>query len=122
VVGTAVVGTAMATDSRAVGKSATLLSGIGEERLAGSGNLPGQLVPVPVTVVHFAAAVYTDADTVWACAAFWQTSPGGLSVPDPATGTVRDAGALVSIEYIVQPLIRSKRLIRSRRCHKPVSL
>ncbi|WP_445183488.1 hypothetical protein ACTXG6_34205 [Pseudonocardia sp. Cha107L01] len=114
VVGTAVVGTATATDSRAVGKSATLLSGIGEERLAG-GNLPGQLV-------HFAAALYTDADTVRACAAFWQTSPGGLSVPDPATGTVREAGALVSIEYIVQPLIRSKRLIRSRRCHKPVSL
>jgi hypothetical protein len=98
-----------------------LLSGIGEERLAGSGNARSTSTR-PRHGGPFAAALYTDADTVWACAAFWQTSPGGLSVPDPATGTVRNAGALVSIEYIVQPLIRSKRLIRMRRCHKPVSL
>ncbi|WP_445189230.1 DUF6292 family protein [Pseudonocardia sp. Cha107L01] len=56
------------------GFSATLLPGGGEdgeggeggeERLAVSRYLPGQLVPAPVTVAHFVAALHTDAATVW---------------------------------------------------------
>jgi hypothetical protein len=52
------------------GWSATLLpdggGGDERERLAVSRYLPGQLVPAPVTVAHFATALHTDADTVWA--------------------------------------------------------
>jgi uncharacterized protein DUF6292 len=52
------------------GWSATLLPRSGDERLAVSRYLPGQLVPAPVTVAHFAAALRADPDTGWARATF----------------------------------------------------
>jgi hypothetical protein len=59
------------------GWCATLLPGGGEcagdsgdERLAVSRYLPAQLVPAPVTVAHFVAALHADPDTVWGRATF----------------------------------------------------
>jgi hypothetical protein len=52
------------------GWSATLLPRSGAERLAVSRYLPAQLVPAPVTVAHFVAALYADANTPWARATF----------------------------------------------------
>ena len=55
------------------GWSATLLPRGGtDEHLAVPRYLPGQLVPAPVTVAHFVAALRADSDTVWACATFRQ--------------------------------------------------
>ena len=50
--------------------AATIADLRGDERRAVSRYLPATLVPAPVTVAHFAAALCTDADTVWACAMF----------------------------------------------------
>jgi len=52
------------------GWSATMLPEGGDQRTAVARYLPGHLVPAPVTVAHFVAALHTDADTVWACATF----------------------------------------------------
>lgn len=52
------------------GWCATLMSEGGDEHLAVSRYLPAQLVPAPVTVAHFLAALHTDPDTVWARATF----------------------------------------------------
>jgi hypothetical protein len=52
------------------GWSATLVPKGGDERLAVERYLSGRLVPAPVTVAHFAAALNADANTVWACATF----------------------------------------------------
>jgi hypothetical protein len=57
------------------GWSATLLPHSGDERLAVSRYLPAQLVPAPVTVAHFVAALYADADTPWARATFRPPRP-----------------------------------------------
>jgi hypothetical protein len=56
------------------GWSATLLprGGGADEHLAVPRYLPGQLVPAPVTVAHFVAALRADSNTVWACATFRQ--------------------------------------------------
>jgi hypothetical protein len=48
------------------GWSAILLPANGDEHRAASRYLPAQLVPAPVTVAHFVAALHTDPDTVWA--------------------------------------------------------
>jgi len=55
------------------GWCATLLpdsDGSGDERRAVARYLPAQLVPAPVTVAHFLAALLTDPDTIWARATF----------------------------------------------------
>jgi hypothetical protein len=49
---------------------ATLLPRSGDERLAVSRYLPAQLVPAPVTVAHFVAALNADTNTPWARATF----------------------------------------------------
>jgi hypothetical protein len=54
------------------GWSATVLPRGADEHLAVSRYLPGQLVPAPVTVAHFVAALRADSDTIWACATFRQ--------------------------------------------------
>jgi hypothetical protein len=52
------------------GWSATLLPADGDEHNAVARYLPAQLVPAPVTVAHFVAALHTDPDTIWARATF----------------------------------------------------
>jgi hypothetical protein len=52
------------------GWSAILLPLGGDERLAVSRYLPGQVAPAPATVAHFVAALRTDPDTIWARATF----------------------------------------------------
>jgi hypothetical protein len=47
---------------------ATLLPASGDERLAVSRFLPGQLVPAPTTVAQFVTALCSDPNTVQACA------------------------------------------------------
>jgi hypothetical protein len=55
------------------GWRATLLPDSGDsedERRGVDRYLPAQLVPAPVTVAHFLAALLTDPDTIWARATF----------------------------------------------------